>query len=130
MTTIRSVRVFSAAKVNALLYGVLGLLVAPFLLLGPGMAMVGGSRPAGFGGVVLFAIFLPLFYAICGFIAGAVFAFLYNAIARAIGGIEVELAGAVIAPAIIPTNAIAITAPAEVLPSFPESTPPKPPEFE
>ena len=92
MTTIRSVRVFSAAKVNALLYGILGLLVAPFILLGPGLATIGGSsRPAGFGGAIFIAAFLPFCYAIFGFITGAVMAFIYNAISHAVGGIEVEL---------------------------------------
>ena len=92
MTTISSVRVFSAAKVNALLYGVLGLIVAPFILLGPGLAMMGGSsRPAGFGGAILVAAFVPFCYAIFGFIAGALMAFIYNAIASAVGGIELEL---------------------------------------
>lgn len=92
MTTIRSIRVFSAAKVNALLYGILGLLAAPFFLLGPGLAMLGGStRPAGVGGIIFLAAFLPFCYAIFGFIMGALMAFIYNAIAHAVGGIEVEL---------------------------------------
>ena len=61
MTEIRSVRVFSAAKVNALLYGILGLLIAPFLLLGPGFAMVAGSkRPSGVAGLIVFATIIPL----------------------------------------------------------------------
>jgi hypothetical protein len=92
MTTIRSIRIFSAAKVNALLYGILGLLAAPFFLLGPGLAMLGGStRPAGVGGVIFLAAFLPFCYAIFGFITGALMAFTYNAIAHAVGGIEIEL---------------------------------------
>ena len=90
MTKIRSVRVLSAAKVNGVLYGILGLLIAPFLLLGPGVAMMGGER-RGFMGAVTLAVFLPFFYACVGFIAGAVLAFIYNAISHAIGGIEVEL---------------------------------------
>jgi hypothetical protein len=90
MTRIRSIRVFSAAKVNGVLYGIVGLLIAPFLLLGPGLAMAGGER-RGFGGAVILAVFLPLLYACIGFIAGALLAFIYNAISHAIGGIEVEL---------------------------------------
>ena len=92
MTTIRSIRVLSAAKVMALFHGVLGLLFAPFFLLGPGLAMMGGGvRPAGFGAVILFAVFLPFCYAVLGFIGGALMAFLYNAIASGIGGIEIDL---------------------------------------
>src|SRR5579872_886282 len=92
MTRLLSVRVFSAAKVTALLYGILGLLIAPFLLLGPGLAMMGGSsRPAGFAGVIFVVAFVPLGYALVGFVSGALMAFLYNAIAHAVGGIELEL---------------------------------------
>jgi hypothetical protein len=90
LTKIRSIRVLSAAKVNALLYGILGLLIAPFLLLGPGLAMVGGMR-RGFGGAVVVAAILPFFYGCIGFVAGAIMAFIYNAISHAIGGLEVEL---------------------------------------
>jgi len=92
MTKIRTIRVFSAAKVNALLYGILGLLIAPFLVLGPGLAMIGGEkRSAGFGGVIAVAAIAPIIYALIGFIAGAVMAFIYNAISHSVGGIEVEL---------------------------------------
>ncbi|GEM_PF-1000203 len=90
MTKIYSIRVLSAAKVNGVLYGILGLLIAPFVLLGPGLALAGGERQ-GFGGSVVLAIFLPFVYACIGFLAGAVLAFIYNAISQAIGGIEVEL---------------------------------------
>ena len=92
MTTIRSIRVFSAAKVNAFLYGILGLLTAPLLLLGPGLAMIGGTEhAAGFGSTIFLALFLPFCYAVFGFVVGALLAFVYNAIAHAVGGIEVEL---------------------------------------
>ena len=92
MTKIRSIRVFSAAKVNALLYGILGLLLAPFFLLGSGLQMIGGGqRISGVAGLIFLCLVLPFIYAIFGFITGALMAFIYNAIARAIGGIEVEL---------------------------------------
>ncbi|HWY68626.1 MAG TPA: DUF3566 domain-containing protein [Terriglobales bacterium] len=92
MTKIRTVRVFSAAKVNALLYGILGLLIAPFLMLGPGLAMMGGEkRSGGFGGVIAVAAIAPIFYGLIGFVAGAIMAFIYNAISHSVGGIEVEL---------------------------------------
>ncbi|HVH87230.1 MAG TPA: DUF3566 domain-containing protein [Terriglobales bacterium] len=90
MTKIRSIRVLSAAKVNAVLYGILGLLFAPIVLFGPGLATLGGQR-RGFGGAVIVAAILPFFYACIGFVAGTLIAFIYNAISQAIGGIEVEL---------------------------------------
>jgi hypothetical protein len=121
MTTIRSIRVFSAAKVNALLYGILGLLAAPFFLLGPGLAMLGGStRPSGVGGIIFLAAFLPFCYAIFGFITGALMAFIYNAIAHAVGGIEVELQTP--APVIL-------TTPVVQPPQLAAEPPPTPPEF-
>ena len=126
MTKIRTVRVFSAAKVNALLYGILGLLIAPFLILAPGLAMMGGEKPAGFGGVIAVAAIAPILYALIGFVAGAVMAFVYNAISHSVGGIEVELD--------LPSPPIA------TVPSLPASAPPMaglneppapvPPEFE
>lgn len=124
MTTIRSIGVFSAAKVNALLYGILGLLMAPFFLLGPGLAMLGGStRPEGVGGIIFLSAFLPICYAIFGFIAGALIAFIYNAISHAIGGIEVELQ----MPGPIVVETPQVIAP---LPLTPTEPAPNPPEFE
>ncbi|HEX4664725.1 MAG TPA: hypothetical protein VH196_10040 [Terriglobales bacterium] len=125
MTKIRSIRVLSAAKVNALLYGILGLLIAPFLLLGPGLAMVGGVR-RGFGGAVVVAAILPFFYGCIGFIAGAIMAFIYNAISHAVGGLEVELEFT--PPAILNAPQTSLTAPMSQ--PQPEVPPPAPPEFE
>jgi hypothetical protein len=125
LTKIRSIRVLSAAKVNALLYGILGLLIAPFLLLGPGLAMVGGMR-RGFGGAVVVAAILPFFYGCIGFIAGAIMAFIYNAISHAVGGLEVELE--LPPPAILNMPQTPLTAPMpEPLRELPL---PAPPEFE
>jgi transmembrane protein DUF3566 len=126
MTKIRTIRVLSAAKVNAMLYGILGLLIAPFLLLGPGLAMIGDDkRPAGFGGVIIVAAIAPIFYAVIGFIAGAVMAFIYNAISHSIGGIEVELD--------LPPSPI-VSAPVPAIPTAPvtplSEVPPSRPEFE
>ena len=90
MTKVQSIRVLSAAKVNGMLYGILGLLVAPVVLLGPGLVLAGGQR-RGFGGAVVLAVFLPFVYACIGFLAGALLAFIYNAISHAIGGIEIDL---------------------------------------
>lgn len=126
MTKIRTIRVLSLAKVNALLYGILGLLVAPFFLLGPGLAVLGGDkRPGGFAGLIVAAVIAPFMYAIFGFIAGAVMAFIYNAISHSVGGIEVELD--------LPPPPIAIASvsaiPAPPAPALNE-VPPVRPEFE
>ena len=90
MTKIRRIGVFSVAKVYGVLCGVLGLLLAPLILLGPGLAMVGGER-RGFGASIVVVAIVPFLYGFIGFIVGGLMAFLYNAIAMALGGIEVEL---------------------------------------
>jgi hypothetical protein len=43
------------------------------------------------GGIVGYAICLPLFYGIIGFFGGAISAFIYNVVAGFMGGIEFEL---------------------------------------
>ena len=40
---------------------------------------------------VIFGIFAPVFYGVLGFIFGALGAFLYNVMAKWIGGIEVQV---------------------------------------
>lgn len=126
MTKIRSIRVFSAAKVNALLYGILGLLIAPFFLLGPGLAMLGeDKRSAGIAGIIVAAVVAPFIYAVFGFVAGAVLAFIYNAISHSVGGIEVELDLPPSPIAIGPVSAI----PVSTAPPLSE-VPPVRPEFE
>lgn len=127
MTKIRTIRVFSAAKVNALLYGILGLLIAPFMLLGPGLAMIGDEkRPTGLAGVIVAATVAPVIYALIGFVAGAVMAFIYNAISHSVGGIEVELD---LPPS---PQLTAAPEPAPITPAIPLSEPPAAihPEFE
>ena len=120
MTKIRTIRVFSAAKVNALLYGILGLLIAPFLVLGPGLAMIGGEkRTAGFGGVIAVAAIAPIIYAVIGFIAGAVIAFIYNAISHSVGGIEVELDLPSPSPSLpVPVSKVPAPAPSDIPPAI------------
>jgi hypothetical protein len=77
----------------ALLYGIIGLLAIPFFLMfasvtaqlpaeqrGPFMAMGAGA-----------ALFAPIIYAVLGFIIGVIGAFIYNLVAKWVGGIEVEV---------------------------------------
>lgn len=67
--------------VLALLYGIVSLIFVPFLVLG---AMFG---PHGSFGAVFF-IFVPILYAILGFIGGVIAAFVYNIVAKWTGGVE------------------------------------------
>ena len=94
MVRLKKIGVLSAAKTAALVYGALGLLVAPFFLLG-GVAMVStlpsNQRFLG-GAYVIIAIVAPFVYAAFGFIGGAFVAWFYNLIARKFGaGLEFEL---------------------------------------
>ena len=86
-----------AGKLLGALHGAMALLFVPFFLL---FALVGSflpksanSPPAaamlgiGFG----LAILMPLFYAATGFVMGLLGAFIYNLIAKWIGGIEFEV---------------------------------------
>lgn len=84
------------------LYGCLGLIFLPFLLLA-GMAGAfaqhaqqahgASAAPAAavMGLMVGMGIFMPVIYGVMGFVFGVLSAALYNLIARWLGGIEVEI---------------------------------------
>lgn len=79
----------SAAKVIALLYALFGLIMGAFFsiaaLLRPD---AGGVGPLwGVAAVVVF----PVLYAVLGFVVTALTAWLYNVVAGAVGGIELDL---------------------------------------
>ncbi len=89
---IRRIDPFSAAKVAAILYGIMGLVFIPFVLvlrsLVPAEAAEAGFAP-GFG--MGFAIVLPVIYACVGFVFTFIGAALYNVVAGWVGGLEIEL---------------------------------------
>ena len=77
----------------AIIYGIISLIIAvPIFLImslaGAASAARGGGQaiPAIFSGV--FVIFLPIIYAVAGFIAGIISAFVYNLVAKWTGGVE------------------------------------------
>jgi hypothetical protein len=85
----------SAAKIAAVLYACIGVLAGAALSL---MSMIGAMGPAthmggframilGFGAIIA----LPILYAVFGFIGALIVASVYNAVAGAIGGVEVEV---------------------------------------
>jgi Na+(H+)/acetate symporter ActP len=76
----------------AVIYGVMSLIfIIPFFLI---MSLVGAANartgaqamPVIFSGV--FMIFLPIIYAVLGFIGGLIMAFIYNLVAKWTGGVE------------------------------------------
>jgi hypothetical protein len=84
-----SISPLRAGIVLAVLYGVIGLIFVPFILL----ASLFGARTgptAAVSGVVL-AICFPIFYAVLGFIGGIIMAAVYNLVAKWTGGLEFEV---------------------------------------
>jgi hypothetical protein len=79
-----------SAKFLGVLYLLFGLLFLPFFLL---IGMFSPEAQSGPGAIfgTIFAIGMPIMYAIFGVIGGAIGAALYNLVAGWIGGIEVQL---------------------------------------
>lgn len=105
MQKIRRVGVLSLGTMLAAIYAALGVLLLPFFLLvgviGALADEAGGAEAAGAGIVIVFfAILMPIFYGVMGFISGVLAAFIYNFVAGWTGGIEVELTPAV--PQVLP----------------------------
>ena len=66
--------------VLGVLYGIIALIFVPFILIAALFGIKGG------GGI--FAIFIPVIYAVVGFIGGVISAFVYNLVAKWTGGVE------------------------------------------
>jgi len=73
------------------------LIFVPFFMF---FAAIASMAPRAHGGPPLpailgmgfgFMLFLPILYAVMGFIMGVIGAFIYNVVARWVGGIEVEI---------------------------------------
>ncbi len=98
-TAIRRFGVLSVGKQLGLTYALIGLLagaiVALFSLFGAGLGAAlsedsSGAIPGALLGVGAI-IFVPILYGIIGFIGGLIGAGIYNLVAGATGGIQVEL---------------------------------------
>lgn len=89
MAIIKNVNALSLAKVQAFFLGLMGLvLMIPFFLIS--LFVLDGQSPfAPFS--FLFILLIPLFYAFMGFVMGLVMGWLYNVIAKWVGGIEVTI---------------------------------------
>ena len=74
------------AKVFGVIYALIGLIFTPVFLLAGFMA------PEGAGGVsTVFALALPVIYAVMGYVGVAIGCAIYNMVAGRVGGIEMEL---------------------------------------
>jgi len=93
MQQVRKVGVLSAAKIMGLVYGLMSLVFLPFFFLIMMAASLAEPQQSGPGVVMVavMSIMMPFFYAAAGFVMGALGAFLYNAVAGWVGGIELEL---------------------------------------
>ena len=93
MVRVRSVGVLSCAKLYGIFHLAIGILVAVFLVLIGlvGLTVVPGQQKIGMVGFLAIAALSPFLYGAFGFVAGAVGALLYNWIASAVGGLEIEL---------------------------------------
>ena len=88
---IRAIDVMSLAKVAAVINAIYGFFVGLLLSVGffiwpvPGIQQI--SRMIGAGLIIV----VPLIYGIIGFLAGAIFAFIYNFVASKVGGVKIRL---------------------------------------
>jgi hypothetical protein len=105
MQRIKSVGVLSCAKMLGVLYGCIGLLLIPLALIA-GLAGMAAQQASGANGaagaisgavLVVFGILAPFIYGAMGFVFGAVGAWIYNLIAKRLGGIEIQLEPAPVA---------------------------------
>ena len=90
---IKRIAPLQLGKMMALTYGIMGLLFCPFFLLFSLFASQVPNAPR-IGAMAIgtgFALMMPFFYAAMGFVFGVIGAFIYNLIAKWIGGIEVEV---------------------------------------
>ena len=83
-TEIKSLDIMSIAKVTALTYGLMMLIVGVLVTLFGGM--LGGVQ--GLSGGLLNMVLIIIIALIFGFVGGAVSAFIYNIVADKIGGIK------------------------------------------
>ena len=88
---LKRIGVFSLAKLQAILMAFVGLIIGIFsTVLEAMLGMFLGFPGFGMGLGFLSIVILPVIYAIFGFVSGAIGAFLYNLIAKWVGGIELE----------------------------------------
>ena len=94
MYQLRSVDVMACAKILGVLHACLGLVFVPLFFVVGLAGTIFGQKEGSLPGILLifFSIFIPVFYGVMGFIMGALGSWLYNAIAKRIGGIQMDLA--------------------------------------
>ena len=87
---IRRISPFSAAKMSATLYALLGLLMGALLTLLSFTSLTAGMRAYGALFGVGAIIILPIVYGVIGFVTGGISAFCFNIAASVAGGLEID----------------------------------------
>lgn len=92
MHVIKSVGVLSCAKIMGAIQAAIGLIFMPFFLLAGLVGALANPGTERVSSVVfaVFAVFLPLFCGVFGFLMGALAAWVYNLISEWMGGIQLE----------------------------------------
>jgi len=74
-------------------YGAMGLLAIPIALVAGFASLASGQQTGAMSGIafVAFGLFAPFFYGGLGFVFGALGAWVYNLMAKWLGGIQIEL---------------------------------------
>jgi hypothetical protein len=97
---IRRIDVWSVVKISFFIYGIFGLIFGLFYaallsMLGGFLSQMGGEFGAfrGLTGAVgiVGAFFMALFYAVLGAVVTAIFTWIYNLLAKGLGGIRFDL---------------------------------------
>ena len=84
---IRRFGIAQTAKVIGVLYALMGLIFVPLFL------VIGMFSPRHSGMGTGFALAMPIFYGLLGFVGTAIGCLVYNFVAGYVGGVEVELEG-------------------------------------
>lgn len=87
---VKKIGVLQTSIVSAIIFFILSLIMVVPVMLVMGIAGVFSDNMGfAFGGV--FMIFMPIMYAVIGFLVTALWCWMYNVVAKWIGGIEIEV---------------------------------------
>ena len=88
-----------AGKMLAAFYGLISLIIVPFIMVFMAVGGIAAASQHGGGAATMpmmmgmglgFMLLLPIMYAVMGFVFGIIGAFVYNLMARWMGGFELE----------------------------------------
>lgn len=88
---VKSLDVVSVGKITGLTYVIIGLIIAVFIALYTFFVPPSEGAAVGIIGSLVILVIFPVFYGAAGFVVGVIMAWLYNTIAKSVGGIKVKL---------------------------------------